>query len=362
MSLKGRTMNALELARSIAGTFLQEGQFISAPEGSTVGAAPAAANGRPVFNSLEEGFAGLSVQAVGYNKGHQYGENTVYIYATQGSATQLRKLNKEVHGLSVQVRKLSAVRVRPEQAGAATNRGKLYQRAGRVACGSSCAPGGASYAGTFGALVRSTKTRDLFVLSNNHVIAGCNHVAVGIPIMSPSMIDVHATLPAPVEIGRHAEIVELRSGNPNLVPIAQTDMAIALAVETTVSSWQGDQVYGYDTPTLTADPVSGMRVKKFGRTTDLTTGIIESIIPTPMPLPYKTKEFSATVWFENVWLVAGDDGPFAMAGDSGSLVVTEDGLTAVGLVFATSGNYGVIVPIDTVLAALNLELVGNHGI
>jgi len=307
------------------------------------------------------------VQAVGYNKGNQGGEDTVYIYAAQGSASQLKKLSKELHGVNVQVKKLSAVRVRPEQAGSATNRGKLFLRYGRIACGSSCAPGGAGYAGTFGALVRSIRGRDLFVLSNNHVTAGCNHVAVGIPIMSPSMMDVHASLPAPVEIGRHSEIVELRSGHPVLVPMAEVDLAIGLAKPDAVSSWQGDAAEGYDTPVATAMPAAGMRVKKFGRTTGLTTGIIESMVPSPMPLPYKTKEFSATVWFKNVWLVSGDDGAFAMAGDSGSLVVTEDtdefgNGRAIGLVFATSGNYGVIVPIDSALQALDLELVGNHGL
>jgi hypothetical protein len=50
-----------------------------------------------------------------------------------------------------------------------------------------------------------------------------------------------------------------------------------------------------------------MRVKKTGRTTGLTTGTVEARIGTLMNLPYKTKHFSATVWFRNVWSIRGDD-------------------------------------------------------
>ena len=84
-----------------------------------------------------------------------------------------------------------------------------------------------------------------------------------------------------------------------------------------------------------------------------------------MPLPYKNRNFAATVWFTDIWTIrAEDSSPFALPGDSGSLVVAEDGSAAVGLLFATSnkGETGFIAPIATVLQELNLNLTGNHGV
>jgi hypothetical protein len=83
-------------------------------------------------------------------------------------------------------------------------------------------------------------------------------------------------------------------------------------------------------------------------------------------LPYKSDHFTAKAWFQNTWTVrAADDDLFALGGDSGSLVVTEDGKSAVGLLFAanTRGDYGIILPIKDVLTGLgNPRLVSGHGI
>jgi hypothetical protein len=66
-------------------------------------------------------------------------------------------------------------------------------------------------------------------------------------------------------------------------------------------------------------------------------------------------KFTATVNFANVWtVVSADNSAFALPGDSGSLVVTEDGQFAVGLLFAVSsdGLRAWVAPMDVVLAAL----------
>jgi hypothetical protein len=133
-----------------------------------------------------------------------------------------------------------------------------------------------------------------------------------------------------------------------------------------ISSWQGDDVDGFDTPGTVAAPRSGMRVKKFGRTTGFTTGTIEAFVPTPWVLPYKSRRFNAEVWFQDTWTIRTDDGSaFALPGDSGSLVVTEDGTSAVGLIFAVNnrGGYAIFCELSRVLAAFgNLQLLSNHGI
>src|SRR5262249_50070605 len=109
---------------------------------------------------------------------------------------------------------------------------------------------------------------------------------------------------------------------------------------------------------------SGMRVKKFGRTTGLTLGTAEAEI-TLATIPYKSRYFSATVYFDTVWTVLGDSGtPFALPGDSGSLVVTEDESASVGLVFAAAaGGYGIIIPMSHIVTCFGgLRLVHNHGV
>jgi hypothetical protein len=162
-------------------------------------------------------------------------------------------------------------------------------------------------------------------------------------------------------------MVELRSGDPVLVPPMRLDAATANVVnEDLLSSWQGDDADGFDTPRATAAPTANLRVKKAGRTTGVTIGVCEAFVPTPWILPYKTGRFSAMVWFSETWTVRSDDAdPFALAGDSGSLVVKEDGSAAVGLLFAVNnkGQYGIMMPIQSVLKAFgNPVLVSGHGI
>jgi hypothetical protein len=172
---------------------------------------------------------------------------------------------------------------------------------------------------------------------------------------------------APGEIGRHYEIRELRSGNPIFVNPCDADLAIARATNPQgISSWQGDVADGYDTPPRTATPVSMMAVKKFGRTTGFTTGEIEARVSSPMPVTYTSRYFKGTVWFKDVWTVRASDGaPFALPGDSGSLVVSDDARHAIGLVFAASrnGEYAWIIPIDCVTGSFGgLKLVSAHGV
>ena len=123
---------------------------------------------------------------------------------------------------------------------------------------------------------------------------------------------------------------------------------------------QGDGEY--DTPVNAVPPVGGMLVKKVGRTTGLTSGQILGVSATSFGLPYKSTHFSSTVYFQNVWAVVTLTGePFSAPGDSGSLVVTEDGTAAVGLIFAGGDNVSYIIPIEAVLGEWQAVLVGGHG-
>ena len=360
--LESRARSVSEL---LAGEFLRSGNFQAAKAAMDVnivaGMLPAT-SGRETPKLPEYDFVGLSVQSVGYTFGAE--KEIVQIYVTRGGKRNLDGLSTDIDGVEIRVTNLGKLVIRPEAIAAAGPLGNTYERNGRIACGSSCAPAGENYSGTFGALVRSDG--DLMALSNNHVFAACNQIPVGQPILSPSAMDARPELPAPRQICRHARIVELRSGTPTLVPMVRCDAAVASIPDNSiVSSWQGDKLTGYDTPTQTIAPISGLRVKKVGRTTNLTFGTVEALIPTPMPLPYKNSSFTASVWFTDIWTVKADEGSqFALPGDSGSLVVSESGDTAVGLLFASSarGDYAWIAPIDTVLSELRLTLVGDYGV
>jgi hypothetical protein len=361
---------AEEVASFLAYEFLRNGNYSAAsgpvevPKLAQMGAAAADL----AFDDDREAadvFANLAVQSVGHEEGVP--DPKVHIYLTRGSSKLIKALPTELDGVPVRAHKMGAITVRPESAAASTNRGHLFERNSRVCCGSSCAPTSENISGTFGAIVTKAGGPDLFLLSNNHVFAGCNHVPRQQPILSPSNMDSSPNVRAPTEIGRHHEIHELRSGDPNLVNPCDADLAIAVATNPgSICSWQGDDTSGYDTPQHAIVARSNMKVKKFGRTTALTFGQLEAKIGTPQAIAYKANHFKGKVWFKDVWSIRAPAGEvFALSGDSGSLVVTEDGQHAVGLVFAANpaGDYALMIPMACVSASFGgLQLVGGHGV
>jgi hypothetical protein len=199
------------------------------------------------YAHLAEPFGGLAVQAVGFDEGVP--DPKVHIYLTRGSLRLINSMPDEVESVPVRMHKMGAITIRPEAAGTATNRGHLYERRNRICCGSSCAPTSENCSGTLGALVRKPRSQQVYLLSNNHVFAGCNHVPLNQPILAPSSNDGNPAVRAPGEIGRHHEIHELHSGNPVFVNPCDVDLALARATDpNNISSWQGDKADGYDTP------------------------------------------------------------------------------------------------------------------
>jgi hypothetical protein len=362
---------AEEIATRLAYKFLRAGQY-SASSGpvelpGAMAAAAADGQGDGEFSQLAGEFSGLAVQSVGFETGSEVDNPKVHIYLTRSSVKQIKDLPQEIDGVSIRAHKMGSITVRPDAAAAATNRGNIYERNNRICCGSSCGPTSENCSGTIGALVRIGQAPQLYLLSNNHVLAGCNHVPHNQPILAPSSMDGRADARAPQEVARHHTILELRSGDPNFVIPCDADVALARVSDAhQVSSWQGDANTGYDTPAIAREPDSLMRVKKTGRTTGLTRGEVEAKINTPVAINYTSKRFKGVVWFKDVWTVRALPGhPFALLGDSGSLVVTEDAVSAVGLVFAAnqSGDYAWIVPMPCAVNSLGgLQMQSGHGV
>lgn len=359
--------DAEELAQRLSYEFLRDGKYSAAVGPVEVrGMIQAAAAGFDVDMEAEaEAFGNIAVQSVGFEQGTE--DPKVHIYLTRGTNALIRQLPSEIEGVKVRAHRMGPVNVRPDAANTSTNYGNLYEKDGRICCGSSCAPTSEASTGTLGALIRKQNSQQIYLLSNNHVFAGCNHVPMDQPILAPSNSDGRAGMRAPGEIGRHHQIHEMRSGNPTFVNPCDADIALALATDDAlISSWQGDNVSGYDTPTAVAEPLSLMRVKKWGRTTRLSHGELEARVLTPTPVTYTARHFKGTVWFTNVWTIRAIGGePFALPGDSGSLVVNEDASRALGLVFAASksGDYAWMIPMECITRSFGgLSLVGRHGV
>lgn len=266
MATEGVPMpSAEEVANAIGYDFLRRGNFLT-------GTANAAGEDIAMAFSVDEAidevspperapFASLAVEAVGFEEGPT--NPSVHVYLTRGTLRLIRELPQEISGVPIAVHKMGPISVRPDTANASTNQGHLFERGGRICCGSSCGPTSESGAGTIGALVKIVGSEEIYLLSNNHVLGGCNRVPKGQPILSPAAGDGRPGIRAPGEVVRHFAIQELRSGSLHFVDPSEMDAALAQATNSAIlSSWQGD-ASGYDTPTQTHTPTSQMRVQKF---------------------------------------------------------------------------------------------------
>lgn len=241
-----------------------------------------------------------------------------------------------------------------------------------LTCGSSISVGNNREAGTLGCLVRDAGG-DLLGLSNNHVSGGCNYAATGLPIVAPGIFDVVANGLNPFTLGFHVASLPMVPGAvDNVNAQANHDAAIfRIANPVLVSSHQGN---AYDTPSTAIPPVAGMTVEKVGRTTGHTTGQVICQALGALPIGYSAAlyNFTGQVYFQPVFMVVGQGDTFSDSGDSGSLVTTVDangvrhaiGLVVGGMVdgSAPGGKVSLVLPIQPVLAALNLSLVSGHNI
>jgi hypothetical protein len=231
---------------------------------------------------------------------------------------------------------------------------------GRFACGSSITAAPIHSAGTMGALVRKPDGK-LYGLTNNHVTGGCNHTELGMFVMCPANIDAAVGQVPPTAIGLHDSLTMLRSGDPGQQDKQRLDAALFEIIdENRVTSWQGNR--SYDTPVAVAAPSANMRVRKIGRTSGETRGRITGEVASKLVIPYKSDKLSGDVHYEGLWMVAGIAGEeFSTFGDSGSLVVSEDQSTAVGLVLGGQQGITYIMRITDVLTHFGATLVGSHN-
>jgi hypothetical protein len=224
-------------------------------------------------------------------------------------------------------------------------------------------------AGTFGCLVR--RGGEVFILSNNHVLADVNHGQQGDNILQPGPADGGtagdpiATLAdyVPLDFGTappECSVAEWSARLLNTIAGAFGSSHQLRAVKQTAGVNRVDaalarplfpdlvdnEILYIGVPTGVGAATLGTEVQKTGRTTGHTRGTITQIDAT-LRVDY---EGSPALFTGQ--LVAG---PMSQPGDSGSAVLDMDG-RVVGLLFAGSDAVTIVNPIDEVLSALNAEL------
>jgi len=238
------------------------------------------------------------------------------------------------------------------------------------------APGGVSCghvaitAGTLGCLV--TRGGQVYILSNNHVLADSNQGQPGDAILQPgphdggTLADQIATLEefVPINFGTGGSICPIATGladvfnglaqivgsrhrlrafqeNPEMNLV---DAAIARPLSTNLVE---KRILEIGEPQGVGEGTLGLRSRKSGRTTGLTSGEITQVDAT-VRVSYG---MGNTATFTDQ-LVAG---PMSSGGDSGSAVLDEDS-RVVGLLFAGSDQTTVMNRIQNVLDALNVSV------
>jgi hypothetical protein len=235
--------------------------------------------------------------------------------------------------------------------------------------GISCGHGDVT-AGTFGCLVR--RGSDLFILSNNHVLANTNRAARGDAILQPgpydggTPADQIALLEEWVPLDTDAQESDCKwatlavqmlnllahaSGSSSRLAAlreqpAENRVDCAIARVLSPDLVQPD-ILGIGVPKGVREGMLGMQVQKTGRTTGYTTGQITQVDVT-VQVDYQ----GATVTFVDQFMASG----MSSGGDSGSAVLDMAG-HVIGLLFAGSQVATLINPIRLVLNALNIELV-----
>lgn len=200
-------------------------------------------------------------------------------------------------------------------------------------------------AGTIGARVKDSAGK-LYALSNNHVYARENKAKIGEQIVSPGLYDAvpQCTFDPQTVIGTLAKFVKIQFGaKRNTV-----DAAVAL-LSTTVSN---TTPAGYTPSSTAVSATVGWMVKKYGRTTGETHGTVTGVNVT-----VRVQYSSGIATFADQIQIS--PGGFSAAGDSGSLIVTDDlNANPVGLLFAGSSTTTIANRIQNVTNALGVSIDG----
>jgi hypothetical protein len=218
--------------------------------------------------------------------------------------------------------------------------------------------------GTLGGLVTGSNG-NLYILSNNHVLAESDQARPGDTIVEPALIDLNCNPQAGRTVGALRYVVPLQSRQTNVdAALAAATSAVdpsggILQLGSAINGRLGAAAPAAGTgEVLDASRLEGLRVVKSGRTTGLTCSTVDAIDLTVQvdyyydcaeTQPYYTKTYRNQIGIPG----AG----FADSGDSGALVLDAGNAEPIGLLFSNgsssgAGGFSVANPIQDVLGEL----------
>lgn len=201
-------------------------------------------------------------------------------------------------------------------------------------------------AGTLGCLVDLDDDEAPHILSNNHVLADVNRAEIGDPILEPGPSD-----------GGTEPIAELTDFEP-IVPGGEANAIDAAVAKVLDPADVEPQVEGIGAiQEAPADAVLDARVRKGGRTTGVTDGLVVDISTDlwVQVLP------QTSAWFTDQIGVVGPVADFSQPGDSGSVVVDAESRAPIGLLFAGGEDLTFVNPIGPVLDRFAARIVAGSG-
>lgn len=199
---------------------------------------------------------------------------------------------------------------------------------------------GTRMAGTLGLIVHDRAGRR-HVLSNNHVLAMENALGIGAEIVQPGTADAIGSANT---IATLSHVEPLLFGNlPNRIDAAAARLATGVKASRRVA--------GIGTPTGTAKATINAHVRKAGRSTGVTEGIVRVVNADVMNVEY----VGGVVRINDVIVIEGVGTPFSAEGDSGSAVIEQRG-RVVGLMFGGTDTQTFAVPIARVLSRFRMSL------
>lgn len=217
------------------------------------------------------------------------------------------------------------------------------------------APGGVSIghvnitAGTLGCLVQ--KGGDVFILSNNHVLANRNEASLEDSILQPGPID--GGMKSEDEIAKLSEFVPIVFENERDDSGISENLVDAAIAKPNNKNDVKNEILQIGSIAGVKKPCFDMEVKKSGRTTGLTSGVIEQVDVTSR-VNYGTDKVA--VFTDQV--MAGN---ISQGGDSGSAVLDKDN-NLVGLLFAGSDSTTLINRIEHVFDILEVSLADKNAL
>lgn len=232
-------------------------------------------------------------------------------------------------------------------------------------------------AGTLGCLVK--KNNQIYILSNNHVMANSNDAKEGDAILQPGPYDRGTTADTIANLSEFVPISFIENGLPDSeCPFAKSAAFIMNIAAFFMGSKSRVQAYSLQSvtnlidaalakPIVTADVkneildigyIKGtreatldMEVHKQGRTTGYTTGVVDQIDVTTQ-VSYGTNK--TAVFSDQIIVTTEEYDHFSQGGDSGSAVLCNKDL--VGLLFAGSDTVTIINRISNVFDAFGCTL------